>query len=161
MMFRTAALAAAMTCAATATAQIAPSAPRSQWTKTSGQGAARNTISYQTGTFDQPVDAGLRLTCPARGPAVLTVQIKGVKPEAGRLFLLIPETLQGTSQSFTFTAGPKGELSFARARTDRTLARLWTALRGGSNLTVRYSDGSFAVVSLAGARATLPARPCA
>lgn len=134
----------------------ATTAPESFWTKGFGQGIAE----YQTGTFDRPVDGGLRFACLPNGGATMTVQIKGVAPAAGSRFLLIPATRAGRSQSFTFTAGPDGQVKFARARTDRQLSRLWAALRGGNNVTVRYNDGSFAVQSLVGARATLPARTC-
>lgn len=137
---------------------IAQSAAPSQsfWTSAFNQGIAE----YQTGAFDQPVDGGIRLACLPDGGATLTVQIKGVAPAAGRRFLLIPATRQGRSQSFTFVADGNGQVKFARARTDRQLSRLWTALRGGNNVTIRFADGGFSVQSLIGATATLPARVC-
>lgn len=159
MIFRAAVLIAALGAAAV-TAQTptpaATTAPESFWTKGFGQGIAE----YQTGTFDQPVDGGIRFACLPDGGATMTVQIKGVAPAAGSRFLLIPATRTGRSQSFTFTAGPDGLVKIARARADRQLSRLWAALRGGNNVTVRFNDGSFAVQSLVGARATLPARTC-
>lgn len=134
----------------------APATPLSQW-----RVAAHATgTGYETGTFDQSIDGGLRVACTSNGAASLAVQIKGVAPAAGSRFLLIPATRQGRSQTLTFTAGPDGQVTFARARSDRQLARLWAALRGGNNATVRYADGSFSVQSLIGATAVLPARPC-
>lgn len=168
-MIRSAALAAIITTTALAAGAVAAqsasqppaatqptAAPASQWravTHATGTG-------YETGTFDQPVDGGVRIACLADGSATLTTQIKGVAPAPGSRFLLIPATRGGRTQTFAFTAGPEGRVDFARASTDRRLGQLWTALRGGNNATVRYGDGTFAVQSLAGTRETLPARPC-
>ena len=115
---------------------------------------------YETGALDQPVDGGLRIACRTDGGATLTAQIKGAAPKAGSRFLLIPATRRGASQSFAFTAGADGGVEFVSARSDRQLARLWAAFRGGNNVTIRFADGSFSVQSLIGVTATLPARPC-
>lgn len=156
-------LAAALSAGLIATAaigQTAPTAtataPKSMWTSGFGQGITE----YSTGTFDQPVDGGIRLACLPGGGATLTVQIKGVEPGAGKRFLLVTATRSGKEQSFPFTAGADGTVRFARARTDARLGRLWRALRGGNNVTIRYLDGTFSVQSLIGATATLPARVC-
>lgn len=144
--------------AAGATAQTpAPTttpSPQSFWTSGFNQGISE----YQTGTFDQPVDGGIRLACLPGGAATLSVQIKGVAPAAGSRFLLIPATRAGRSRTFAFTAGPDGVVKFARA--DRRLGQLWAAFRGGNNVTIRFADGSFSVQSLVGASATLPTRVC-
>lgn len=129
----------------------------SMWTSGFGQGITE----YSTGTFDEPVDGGIRIACLPRGGATLSVQIKGVDPAAGSRFLVIPVTGRGKAQTFTFTAGPDRDVKIARPRTDRQFARMWAALRGGSHVTIRYPDGSFTVQSLVGAAATLPVRPCA
>lgn len=146
-------LAVAILAAGAAVAQN--TAPQSFWTSGFNQGISE----YSTGTFDQPVDGGIRIACLPGGSATLTVQIKGAAAKAGSRFLLIPAT-RSRSQSFTFTAGPDGLVKFARARGDRQLARLWAAFRGGNNVTIRFPDGSFSVQSLIGATATLPVRPC-
>lgn len=138
----------------TATAQTVP--PKSFWTSGFNQGITE----YSTGTFDQPVDGGVRLSCLPDGSAALSVQIKGVEPSAGARFRIIPATRRGASQSFDFTASANHGVKFARARSDRQLAKLWAALRGGNNVTIRYLDGSFSVQSLIGASATLPRKPC-
>lgn len=140
--------------AGTAIAQVPPS--QSFWTSGFNQGISE----YSTGTFDQPVDGGIRIACLPDGSATLSTQIKGRGPAAGSRFLLIPATRSG-SQSFAFTAGADGTTRIARARSDRQFGRLWAALRGGNNVTVRYGDGSFGVQSLVGSRTTLPERPCA
>lgn len=115
---------------------------------------------YETGTFDQPFDGGIRISCTSDGGATLAVQIRGKAPTAGTRFLLIPATRAARSRTFGFTAGPDGSVSFARARADRQFARLWAALRGGNNVTIRNPEGGFSVQSLDGARTTLPAQVC-
>lgn len=157
MFVRAAALLATLTgTVAVAQTAPAPAAPQSFWTSGFNQGISE----YQTGTFDQPVDGGIRIACLPGGSASLTVQVRGKTPVAGSRFLVIPATRTGRSRSFAFTAGPDGTVKFARARTDRQLGQLWAAFRGGNNATVRYLDGSFSVQSLVGATATLPVRVC-
>lgn len=145
--------AAVLTVAATAQ-PAAP--PPGQWRAV----AHATGTAYETGTFDQPADGGLRIACTSDGAALLSVQIKGAAPAAGRRFLVIPATRRGKAQSFAFTADSDGTVRFPTARGDRQLGKLWAALRGGNNATIRYLDGSFSVQSLIGATATLPARVC-
>lgn len=155
-------LASGVATAQTAAPQPAPMmaapapAPKSFWVTGFNQGISE----YSTGTFDQPVDGGIRIACMPGGAATLTVQIKGMAPAAGSRFMVIPATRQGKSQTFTFTAGPNGDVRFARARSDRQFGRMWAAFRGGNNATIRFADGGFSVQSLIGATSTLPARPC-
>lgn len=156
MMFRAAALIAALGGTA-AVAQTVPAAPPAgQWRMV----AHATGTAYETGTFDRPIDGGLRVACTSDGGVLLSAQIKGAAPAAGSRFLLIPATRQGRSQTFAFTAGADGVVTIARPRADRRIVRLWAALRGGNNVTIRYADGSFSVQSLIGASATLPARVC-
>ena len=149
-------LAAAAAAAIALTTAAGAQPVESQWRAT----AHATGTGYETGTFDQPIDGGLRIACLSDGSATLSTQIKGVAPTAGSRFLVIPATRGGTTQTFAYTAGADGTSTVTRARSDRQFGRLWAALQGGNNVTVRYADGSFAVQSLAGTRTTLPARPC-
>lgn len=133
------------------------SLPTGQWRL----GAHPTGTAYETGTFDRPIDGGMRIVCLPGGSALLNVQIKGVAPTAGSRFLIVPTNRRG-AKAQTFTAGPDGSVTFRNARTDRRFAALWSSLRGGTTATIRYDGGTgtFAVQSLAGASRTLPALPC-
>ncbi|MES2755147.1 MAG: hypothetical protein V4659_10820 [Pseudomonadota bacterium] len=137
-----------------ATAQPGPR-PRTFWTGGFNQGIAE----YSTGTFDQAIDAGVRIACLPNGSATIAVQIKGVAPAAGQRLRLIPTTRRA-SRAFDFRAGPDGTIAVPRAARSPQFRQLWAALRSGDTLTVRYADESFAVLSLVGAAATLPVRVC-
>lgn len=156
MIVRAFALVAALAGTAAVSQTTPAPAPKSFWTSGFNQGISE----YQTGTFDQPVDGGIRIACLPGGAATLSVQVRGKAPVAGSRFLLIPATRAGRNRTFTFTAGPDGTVNFARARGDRQLGQLWAAFRGGNNVTIRFPDGGFSVQSLIGATATLPARVC-
>jgi hypothetical protein len=111
---------------------------------------------YSTGTWDTTTGGALSLSCSDRN-ATVTAQIDGKTPPPRSRLLLTIGTRQGTTPMPLATEANGGVMMPVESA---ALERLWAALRGGDIVTVAYEDGRKSVLSLAGAAATMPAKPC-
>ncbi|WP_155006520.1 hypothetical protein [Sphingomonas hengshuiensis] len=113
---------------------------------------------YAAGEWDRPTGAALLLSCRADGTIALGTQIKGKAPPPGTALQLAASTREETRESAFATDDTRRATAAAQSAEVRAL---WTNLRWGDVVTLRYADGRSAVLSLAGAAKTLPATPCA
>jgi hypothetical protein len=111
---------------------------------------------YLTGTWDATTGGALSLSCSDRNATVMA-QIDGKTPPPRSRLLLTIGTRQGTTPMLLATAANGGVMMPVGSA---ALERLWAALRSGDIVTVAYEDGRKSVLSLVGAAATLPAKPC-
>lgn len=112
---------------------------------------------YLTGEWDASTGGALNVSCLAGGKVSIMPQINGKAPPANSRLRLTTSARAGSRDAW-FQTDAQGT-----ARTSVTapaFRQLWANLRAGDIVTLRYADGSTNVQSLAGARKTLPARPC-
>jgi len=112
---------------------------------------------YLTGQWESPTGGALNLSCRQDGTVAILAQIKGKAPPAGSLLRLSVSTRIGSS-NLSFATDGQGVAQMPAA--SGPFRQLWSNLRGGDIVTLRYADGRTSVQSLAGASKTLPARPC-
>lgn len=113
---------------------------------------------YLTGVWDAPTGGALNLSCKDGGVTIMA-QIKGQAPPANSALKLVASSRAGASES-VFTTDAQGAVPIVDAAGSGAFARLWGNLRARDIVTLRYADGRWAVLSLAGAQKTLPRTPC-
>ena len=131
-------------------------AQQSAWHSSFGQGNQE----YLTGEWDAPRGGALLLNCNTLdGTASLSAQIAGQGPPASS-GINLDVSHRGSTRSIRLATNQKGTVSFGRALSSPVLSNIWSMLRAGDTVTIRYADGRSTIQSLVGAARTLPPKPC-
>jgi len=133
-----------------ATIAIPAIAAKSQWTSAVNGGVHE----YRVGA---PGDRGtsLILSCPADSAAFITVQVDGVLPPSGEMV-----GFKAAGRAIAIRSADSGSIKINTDKDRAAFASFWSMVRAGSTLTVSYTNGVTANLSLAGSGKALPVRPC-
>jgi hypothetical protein len=129
---------------------------RSAWSFSFGQGIGE----YSTGTWDSQTGGALLINCRTTdGTASIMTQIKGKEPPANSAITLTTSSRRG-SHEMRFATDAKGGIELGKSTSSKQLRELWSNLRQGDVVTIRYADGQSSVQSLDGAAKVLGPTPC-
>ncbi|UVO52191.1 hypothetical protein M0208_17355 [Sphingomonas sp. SUN019] len=129
---------------------------RSFWNFSFGQGIGE----YSTGTWDSPTGGALLVNCRTTdGTASIMTQIDGKEPPANSAITLTTSSRRG-SHEMRFATDARGGIELGKSARSKQLRELWSNLRQGDIVTIRYADGQSSVQSLVGAAKVLGPRPC-
>jgi hypothetical protein len=129
---------------------------QSFWNFSFGQGIGE----YSTGTWDAPTGGALLVNCRTTdGTASIMTQINGKEPPANSAITLTTSSRRG-SHEMRFATDAKGGIELGKFTTSKQVRELWSNLRQGDIVTIRYADGQSSVQSLVGAAKVLGPTPC-
>jgi hypothetical protein len=135
---------------ALAIAGIAASPAMAAWTS----GVTGGVREYRVGA---PGNRGtsMVLSCPTDSAAFITVQVDGVLPPSGEQV-----GFKAAGRTVAIRSADSGSIKINTEKDRANFRNFWAMVRAGSVMTISYTNGVTASLSLKGSAKALPVRPC-